>query len=221
MYKARFKLHGDSVDESRQRICLPILVAYELHSVVVSVSGKAEEEGQEFTIQHPFLIWNEVLAGYRIEATDSILVDANYHYKSSYSNPTCVALSKEVIAAARDAKKFYPAVEEKRSEFFIKHYIDAQFSLDNGLFKEAALNFGTALEAILNRSLTKGDNLKTLIEQEEKLETILSQCDLIRQFRNKVHPNNIAGASDVNRQDAQQCRSIFERVLGIYLKDIP
>jgi hypothetical protein len=87
---------------------------------------------------------------------------------SSFGNPS---LSKEIIS---------------------KHYTEGQFCLDNGLYKNAVVNFGTTLEALLNKNF-----------QSKKFEVLINNyfgttdkvvMNSIRNLRNKIHPNRISEA---------------------------
>jgi hypothetical protein len=152
-----------------------------------------------------------------LDAQDKITIEINYHYKNSPYDPVCRNLALRVIQASwfSDPRAPSESIEKKRQEIFIKHYIDAQFSLDNGLFKESVLNFGTALEVLLNRDLLDRPRFHDRIDKCSGLSMFKDEMHTIQKYRNRVHPSQLKGFSDVVRHEAQECRQIMERILRV------
>jgi hypothetical protein len=196
MYKAVYKIQSSSIDEATQTIFTPFINCYEIHSIVVYVNGLgAVEEG--FTIDK---YRTRCSFGYEIKKSWSVVFDINYFYmKTSPLN---------VLDFLIDQSYINPAESEK---IVSKHYISGQFALDNGLYKEAVLNFGTVLEGLLNKKLD-GTWLSTLI-QKYSGRADPSDMEFIKDLRNKVHPNQISLTQDISRRDAVLARNKLEVIL--------
>jgi len=210
MFKSRQKLSSQLINEEKQKIFTPYILSYSIHSIVVSVCGKTEEEGIAFCFTDGEIKWHSEV-GYPIDADDSLTIEVNYFYKSSYRDLLSFASN---IQQKLDTD-FSPEENKsiQRTEIFCKHYIDAQFALDNGLYKESVVNFGTAFEAMLNRNLSNSFTLRKSITQLDKNLYPVDELNFINDCRNKVHPNNIADFQDISREDAKRCRTGVELFL--------
>lgn len=140
MYKGIFKVTGNLIDEANQELFTPFVNCYHLHSATISFNGISYEEDIDFSFIGNKTKWN---ADFNIESTDIFNFEINYFY----IKPDNINILDFLV----DGTYVNPA---KTKEIISKHYIEGQFSLDNGLYKNAVLNFGTALEGILNKSLT-------------------------------------------------------------------
>lgn len=149
MYKSRYLVDPGLVDESGQKIFVPYTLCYSIHSIVVLINGLNVEEGTAFCLNDEFFVWKPS-AGYRLERTDRVVLEINYFYKTSWNDIS--TFSNSLFAVDSTVQS---GVIDKRRSIFSKHYIDGQFALDNGLYKESVMDFGTALETILNSSLEK------------------------------------------------------------------
>lgn len=198
MYKAIYKVTDSCIDITNQEIFSPFINCYHLHSATISFNGVSYEEDNDFIFVGHKTRWT---SAFQLEAGDTLIYELNYFYirpddtnvlsfiiDHTYSNP---AKSKEIIA---------------------KHYIEGQFSLDNGLYKNAALNFGTTLEGILNKTLAKQD-LKNLIDLYTGTANKTAMHS-IRTLRNKVHPNRISVTQDVTRKEAIEARNYLEVIMN-------
>lgn len=140
MYKGIFKVTGNLIDEANKELFTPFVNCYHLHSATISFNGISYEEDIDFSFIGNKTKWN---ADFNIESTDIFNFEINYFY----IKPDNINILDFLV----DGTYVNPA---KTKEIISKHYIEGQFSLDNGLYKNAVLNFGTALEGILNKSLT-------------------------------------------------------------------
>lgn len=102
-------------------------------------------------------------------------------------------------------------LSQRSREIISKHYISGQFSLDNGLYKEAALNFGTVLEGVLSKDLSS-KSLNDLIRDYSGSADITLMNE-IRKFRNKVHPKLIGTSQDITRYEGIKARNNLEIIL--------
>ena len=83
--------------------------------------------------------------------------------------------------------------------------------MDNGLYKNAVLNFGTTLEGLLNKELQRidlNDLINYYIGTANK-----DDMHYIRQLRNKVHPNQINAPQDISAKEAVEARNKLEKIL--------
>jgi|JFJP01.1.fsa_nt_gi hypothetical protein len=198
MYKAIYKIQSDTIDKATQEIFTPFIDCYHIHSVSIYINGIAYEQDVDFVfIKHK----TKCFCGFQIEKTDTIICDINYFY----IQPNNI----DVLGFIVDTS-FTNAAKSK--EIISKHYIEGQFSLDNGLYKNAVLNFGTTLEGILNKSLTKKD-LEYLINNYVG-NANQDSMHFIRKLRNKVHPNRISATADISRQEAVEARNKLEIILN-------
>jgi len=196
MYKAKYKIQKELIDNSKNRIYTPFLQCYYLHSVTFFYNGISHDLFNEFDISHPYI----TLKGpFDFGDNDSLVFEVNYHYMH------------------KDAQIFDHIIdntysdETKSNSIASKHYIEAQFSLDNGLYKNAVLNLGTSLETLLNKTLTN-QNLQNLIDNHSGAADKKLMHDL-RQLRNRVHPNRIVETQDVDIVEALKVREDFELIL--------
>ena len=200
MFKAIFKIENKCIDIANQEIFTPFINCYHLHSLTISMNGVSYEEDDDFKIIGYKIKWT---GAFDLEAGDKLILDINYFYirpddtnvlsfliDSSYSNSV------------------------KSNEIISKHYIEGQFSLDNGMYKNAALNFGTTLEGLLNKTLTN-QNLNILIDNYQG-EADKIAMHKIRELRNKVHPNKISMSEDITRQEAIDARNLLEEILNTF-----
>lgn len=209
MYKSRFNIPKDITKGSK--IYVPLTICYEPHSILVSINGLIQEEFHNFNLVHPVIDFESD----PFNDGEQLTIEINYYYKRSSSDSICQLFTNNIILASWFGVPVTSTevIENKRKEIFIKHYIDAQFALDSGMYKESVLNFGTALEVILNRDLSSSPNLQNRIDSCSELGILTTEMHRIRTYRNKVHPNQLLNFDDVTRKDAYDCRTIFERVL--------
>lgn len=194
MYKAIYRIQPECIDEKENVIFTPFLNCYELHSVFVNFGGLQEDEillnGNYTFIQTFYKGYN----GFKIT------FDINYFYM----NLTNRTMFDSIIDSSFKDPKNSRLIASK-------HYTEGQFSLDNGLYKNAVMNFGTALECLLNKRL---DNSKF----EKLIESYNGQASkedmhLIRELRNKVHPNRIKDFQDITHREAIEARNKLEVIL--------
>lgn len=211
MYKSRLKIPFNITKGAK--IYIPLTVCYEPHSIVVNFNGMAQEEYHNFKLTPSIIDFES--NSFSFTENDDLSIEINYHYKRSSTDNFCQMFATNIITASWFGATVTssPTIEGKRKEIFIKHYIDAQFSLDTGLYKESVLNFGTALEVILNKDLSSGTKLQNRIDACTQLSTLNAEMHKIRAYRNKVHPNKLVSFEDVTRKDAYECRTIFEIIL--------
>jgi hypothetical protein len=138
--------------------------------------------------------------GFQIDQSDSIVFDVNYFYIKP--------MNTEVLGFLIDGTY---SNQTKTKGIISKHYIEGQFSLDNGLYKNAVLNFGTTLEGLLNKQLNN-TTLKHLIDGYSGAADKVDM-HLLRKLRNKVHPNQISNSQDISRMEAINARNILELIL--------
>jgi hypothetical protein len=197
MYKAIYKIQPDCLDSSNRTIFTPFINCYQIHSVSVYANGLVQEQEVDFVFSGCNTIWNEDY----FRNDWAIVFDINYFYMK----PNNVKVLSFLV---NDAFTY----ESRTKEIISKHYIEGQFSLDNGLYKNAVLNFGTTLEALLNKDLSYA-NFEKLINSCKyscKLEMLA-----IKDLRNRVHPNNILDSKDISRVEAVQARNYLEKILKI------
>jgi len=194
MYKAVYKIQHDCIVQGENRIFTPFLNCYELHSVFVNFGGLFEDE-IDFRENYTFIKrFYKSADGYRIT------FDINYFYMNLNNT--------KMFDSIIDSSFKYP----KNSRLIAsKHYTEGQFSLDNGLYKNAVMNFGTALECLLNKRLdnSKFDNLIESYNGQASKEDM----HLIRELRNKVHPNRIKDFQDITQREAVEARNKLEIIL--------
>jgi hypothetical protein len=197
MFKAIFKVTGSLIDVANQEIFTPFVNCYHLHSAIISFNGVSYEEDNDFNFNGYKTKWT---GAFTLVDTDVLIFDLNYFYiKPDNLN---------VLSFIVDGTYTDP---NKSNEIISKHYIEGQFSLDNGLYKNAVLNFGTALEGILNKPLANQD-LNDLINNYPGVAD-KTKMHSLRQLRNKVHPNRISSTQDVTRKEAIEARQNLEIIL--------
>lgn len=197
MYKSIFKLQSDCIDIANQKLFTPFINCYELHSSRLNVNGVSYEEGIDYSFSNEWTNW---IGGFSLDISDSILFDIDYFYIRKHDI--------DVLSFLVDATY---ANQMTTKEIVSKHYVEGQFSLDNGLYKNAVLNFGTVLEGLLNKSLTNTTLANLISSYSGGAST--SDMTTIRQFRNKVHPNQISLTQDITRTEAVDARNNLERIL--------
>jgi hypothetical protein len=194
MYKAIYRIQPDCIDEKENKIFTPFLNCYEVHSVFVN-SGGLIEDALSFDGNYTY-----IKTLYIHDKSFRLTFDINYFYMNLNNT--------NIFDYIIDSKYKDPHNSKKIAA---KHYIEGQFSLDNGLYKNAILNFGTTLECLLNKNLN-GWNFKKLIEQYEGSAS-KDEMHSIRDLRNKVHPNRITDMEDINQSDAIEVRNKLEVIL--------
>jgi hypothetical protein len=197
MFKSIFKVTGSLIDVANQEFFTPFVNCYYLHSVIVSFNGVSYEEDNDFYFIGHKTKWT---GAFVLVDTDVLIFDLNYFYiKPDNLN---------VLSFIVDATYADP---NKSNEIISKHYIEGQFSLDNSLYKNAVLNFGTTLEGILNKPLANQD-LNDLIDNYPGTAD-KAKMHSLRQLRNKVHPNRISTTQDVTRKEAIEARQNLELII--------
>lgn len=199
MYKAVFKIQPECIDPVNQEIFTPFINCYQIHSVMLNIGGLIQEQDIDFEIDEHKTKWLGNIFG--IHSEDSILFDINYFYIKPENVEVLGFLINETYSNPLKTK-----------EIISRHYIDGQFSLDNGLYKNAALNFGTVLEGLLNKTLSN-KKLEKLIDDYSGTAD-KEAMHFIRNIRNKVHPNRISNTEDVSRLEAIQARDKLEIIIN-------
>jgi len=194
MYKAIYRIQPECIDPKENKIFAPFLNCYELHSVFVNINGLIEDD---IRIEGNYAYVNKP---YPIDREWKTTFDINYFYMNLNNT--------NIFDYLIDSKYEDPPNSKKIAA---KHYVEGQFSLDNGLYKNAILNFGTTLECLLNKVLDKSD-LADLIKQYDGFAS-KEDMDAIRILRNKVHPNRIKDMQDINQSDAVKTRNMLEVIL--------
>jgi hypothetical protein len=200
MFKAIFKIGKKCIDTTSQEIFTPFINCYHLHSVTISINGVTYEEDNDFHFIGYKTKWT---GAFSLEVADTLIFEINYFY---------IRPDDEKILNFLIDNSY--SDNTKSNQIISKHYTEGQFSLDNGLYKNAALNFGTTLEALLNKALTNQD-LNDLINNYNG-NADKSAMHFIRQLRNKVHPNRISLTQDITRQEAIIARNHLEEILKLY-----
>lgn len=196
MYKAIYKIQTECLDSENNKIFTPFINCYQIHSVIIYVNGLAQEMDIDFYINNHETIWSEDY----FENDWSLIFEINYFY----IKPDNIEIFSFLIDNSFSD-------QTKSKEIISKHYIEGQFSLDNGLYKNAVLNFGTTLEGLLNKSLTNR-KLNNLINQYEGSAN-KDDMHFIRRLRNKVHPNQISLSEDITRKEAVEARNKLETII--------
>ena len=202
MYKAIYRIQPECIDEKENKIFTPFLNCYELHSVFANSDGHIENifyKEENFSYIKRLYIHDNYF---------NLTFDINYFYIRLNNTP----IFESIINSS------YKDTENSKS-IASKHYIEGQFSLDNGLYKNAVMNFGTTLECLLNKRL---DNSKfeKLINQYQGLAS-KEDMHYIRELRNKVHPNRIKDFQDITQSEAVDARNKLEVILKHFSNDIP
>ena len=198
MYKAIYKVTDGCIDIVTQEIFSPFINCYHLHSATISFNGVSYEEDNDFVFDGYKTRWT---GAFHLEVGDTLIYDLNYFYiRPDDTN---------VLSFIIDHTYTNPA---KSNEIIAKHYIEGQFSLDNGLYKNAVLNFGTTLEGILNKTLANQDLNDLIIAYPSAADKVAMHS--IRTLRNKVHPNRISATQDVTRKEAIEARNQLEAIMN-------
>jgi hypothetical protein len=201
MYKAIYRIQPECINEKENKIFTPFLNCYELHSVFVNSDGHIEN------IFHWEGNFSYIKRLYIHDSSFNLTFDINYFYIRLNHTP----IFESIIDSNYKDK-------ENSKSIASKHYIEGQFSLDNGLYKNAVMNFGTTLECLLNKRL---DNSKfeKLINQYQGLAS-KEDMHYIRELRNKVHPNRIKDFQDITQSEAVDARNKLEVILKHFSTDI-
>lgn len=209
VYTTRFQFSPASIDVPNHRLFAPVLGAVHSHIVEVDINGVREDT--EFWLLHPWLQLDQTKLGFRLAKDDRISLHMEYFYKVDRPG---------LFWFMTGCKEETP---DRRTQIISKHYIDGHFAFDNGLYKEAVLNFGTVVEAILNVEL-KVRNLRNMIDTEICASTdrgIRERMHMVRTLRNKVHPERIDETADVSKHDAMQARLALQEIILFYKDEAP
>ncbi len=132
---------------ANQEIFTPFVNCYHLHSAILSFNVNSYEEDNDFNFVGHKTKWTGAF-NLAANSDDVLIFDLNYYYiKPNNLNVLCFIIDSTYANTTRS------------NEILSKHYIEGQFSFDYGLYKNAVLNFGTALVSILNKPLAN-QNLK-------------------------------------------------------------
>lgn len=199
MFKAIFKISEECIDIGNQEIHTPFINCYTIHSAYMFVNGIVYEQDVDFEFENHLTKWK---GSFEIESRDSIILELNYFYirNEDYRILNCITEG--------DAE--YSQIE-LTNKIISKHYTEGQFSLDNGLYKNSALNFGTVLEGILNKSMTNTTLNELIVKYRGSVDKNLMHS--IRVLRNKVHPNKLIETEDITRKEAIDARYNLEIIL--------
>lgn len=207
MYSTLYTFTEGVKDFSNQRIFAPIVGAMKINTMKIAVNGVSYAQG--FKIDGCWLVFNREHFGSRILTEGGeVALEVDYFYKSDVNN----LLNSVVDSTYKFA--------DKTKEILSQHYIDGHFSLDNGLYKEAVINFGVVVEALVNRKMSTGSlcekiRIDKCAEQDKSIQ--LKMLD-IKKLRNRVHPNRIAEYGAVNREDAYSARFNLQEIMYHYYK---
>ncbi|KIC61325.1 hypothetical protein [Chryseobacterium taiwanense] len=196
MYKAIFKISNHCIDVPAQEIFTPFINCYHLHSSTIFVNGVSYEEDESYEFDQYRTKWK---GPFELQNDYDIIIELNYFYMRP---------DAKVLNFIIDSTYTNP---DKSSEITSKHYIEGQFSLDNGLYKNAALNFGTALEALLNKDLSTTPLFNLINSYTGSADK--TKMHFVRELRNKVHPNKIAETEEITRKQAIIARNTLEIIL--------
>ncbi len=212
MYTAKIQCQNELLDVPNQKIFLLNLICYEIKSVKLMINGILYQENEDFSIEVPFI---KFYGAFKIENDDSIVIFIDYFYKRNSDSREMLNLVERLIQQFESSPSTQLEItkREKRAEIFVAHFISANFSLDNGLYKEAVMNFGTCVEVILNTEL-KNKTLNSLIANSKYVQKVNQNLDSIRNYRNKIHVNKLDSTSDITRKDAEDCKNKFSIILG-------
>lgn len=199
MYKAIFKISFECIDLLKQEIFTPFINCYNIHSAYMIVNGAIYEEDVVFKLDNHL---TKMIGQNELEDGDHIIMELNYFYMRNED--------KQILSFLISEEGEYSDVV-LTNEIASKHYVEGQFSLDNGLYKNAALNFGTVLEGLLNKRL-ESTTLNSLIEDFTNHED-RELMHFIRLLRNKVHPNRLMNTEDITRREATEARNNLEIIL--------
>lgn len=200
MYKAIYEIEQDCIDETNQEIFAPFIQCYYIHSIIIYFNGIAQTSDTDIQICGHLIKWAPLINPMDFRKDDQFTLDINYFYIRPEDNNILGFLVDSTYSNAT-----------KTSEIISKHYVEGQFSLDNGLYKNAVLNFGTTLEGVLNKNLSN-TNLDDLITNYNGPANKNFMNEL-RLLRNKVHPNRISNSQDITRKEAISARNKLELIL--------
>lgn len=203
MYKATYRISPDCLPEDaiNQLVFAPFVQCYHIHGITIIAGGHVTvEDVSSLRILDYQVEWQTQQVGFHLDNTDHVVFQIDYFYMRPDNT--------EVLAFLIDSSYTKP---DKTKSIVSSHYIQGQFALDNGLYKNAVLNFGTTLEGLLNKKLENKD-LDDLIKSY-KGNASTEAMNFIRRLRNKVHPNRIEQTEDVTRQEAISAREYLEVIL--------
>lgn len=196
MYKAVYKIQDGCIDVENSKLFTPFVKCYWLHSAVLTINGVSYEEDIDFYFEDHYTCLN---SGFDLSEC-SVILDLNYFYIKRDEN--------EILGFLIDGTY---QDKSRSKEIVSRHYAEGQFSLDNGLYKNAVLNFGTVVEGLLNKDFG-GKGFVALINEYRGMAD-KEDMHFIRKLRNKVHPNQIHKINDVGRRDAVEARNKLEVIL--------
>lgn len=218
MYKSIIFTPSIAFDLTKARIFVPTLTACILQSIEFLIPGAATQKSlDEFEIKGPFIVLDSSLTAL-LQADNQFIIHVDYHYKSSEHEPVCKELADNVLSQTLSSPPATPDeidIHRKRTEIFVKHYINGIFAFDSGLYKEAVLNFGTVLEVMLNTELNNISlgGQRGLIATTTIAPGLRDNMTFIRECRNKVHANRIADLGDISRLESRKCRMNLDEIL--------
>ncbi len=208
MHSTLCPLSKHVIDGSAQRIFAPVISTMHLHTIKIVINGVFYLRG--FRCEHPWIYFDEALLGFPIGEDDEIYIEGHYFYKTDATNLwDSVVDASYPLATANDTKRILS-----------RHYIDGHFSLDNGLYKEAVINFGTVVEALVNRTLSR-EKLEVLINKDPTSlldSSIQNKMHNLRNLRNRVHPNQISANGEITREEAENARYELQEIMFHYFK---
>lgn len=196
MYSTSFTLSFSQFIPANNTVFAPFLRCYQIQHATLLFNGLVQVEPENFTLGERHI---NLPTDYAFMETDHLVLNLTYFYKSAL---------EDVFDFIIDGTFANPASSNRIAS---SHYIEAQFSLDNGLYKNAALNFGTTLEALLNRTLNNA-RLVDLINSHPDV-ALRPDMHYIRMLRNRVHPEQINLVQEVTRLEAIECRNKIEKIL--------
>lgn len=207
-FSTRFFFDKAQIDFTKQQIFAPILGAYIEHSVDLRINQIFYPRG--FSQNGIWLELDTAALGFSLDKDDEVGIQIEYFFKSSHDRLLGFLVRRHYAADTR----------EKTVEIMSDHYIDGNFAFDNGLHREAVMNFGTVLESILDLELNGEKSLNDFIKAEKTATSqIKSDMNEIRKARNSVHPSRLKTSAKVSRMDAQRVREALHRVMFHYLRN--
>ena len=218
MYKSTIFTPANAFEMPKARVFVPSLTTCSIQSVEFLIPGAPTQNPLSgFDIKGPFIVLDRSLAAL-LQSDDQFIVHIDYHYKCSEHEPACKEMADNILSQTLSSPPVTPdeiEIHKKRTEIFVKHYINGVFAFDSGLYKQAVLNFGTVLEVILNTELNNinlgGRN--GLIATTTIATGFTGNMTFIRECRNKVHANQIADLGDISRLESRKCHMDLDEIL--------
>jgi len=218
MYRTLIEILPSNIkpaSNNEQKIFVPFLAVYELHIVTLQTEALFTLPS-EYKIESPFIIWS---GNPKLDENDKLILYVDYFYKKSPSDPILQKMGDIII------EKFRSTCTEqnnKRKDIILKHWTNGLFAFDNGLYKEAVLNYGTIIEAILNTNLTRTSlrNLIDNIQADNILSSFKEKMHNVRVARNRVHANELAKLDDdIDSSEAYRCRKVIDEIISVIISN--